>query len=308
MTDKKMYVREILHRDGGLISYRTCPHELFGVLRRMAASGELTTVLPGIFAATERAEDVLIRMRAAQVRDPDVVFTHLTAANLLWQVPLRGPVSAIGRLRSDRPGFEFSRAVVDPEWITSRRGFRCTTPELTAVDLVPSHGGEFVDRVLREAYGRGGEALRLMWRAVEAHPDRPGNVRRREILHNSRDQPWSEAERLVHQQLREAGIAGWRTNYEVRTSSGRTYCLDIAFPEHGIDLEVEGFAVHGTRAAHRNDCVRQNDLVLDGWRPLRVTWQLIQDRGWLLWLERALSAPSWPMAPADKAKRRRTAT
>lgn len=304
MANRRLFIWEILARDGGVISFNTCPDELFGVLRRMAEVGDLTSVLPGIFAATDRADDPLVRVRAAQLRDPDVVFTELTAAHLLWQLPHRGPVTATGRLRSNRPGFRFSRRPIDPDWVTTRRGFRCTTRELTAVDLIPECGGEFVDRVLRESFGRGRQALQLMWQAVESSPDRPGNALRRKVLRSSRDRPWSEAERLVHQQLRDAGITGWRTNHEVRTSNGRVYFLDVAFPEEGIDLEVEGYSVHGGPAAHYNDCGRQNDLVLDGWRPLRVTWQMIQENSWLLWLRRALSAPSWPMAPADKGKRR----
>ncbi len=244
-------------------------------------------------------------MRAAVLRDPGVVFTGMTAAHLLWQVPINGPIHATGRLSSNRPLFRFSEGKIDPDWVTDRSGFRCTNPALTAVDLIPTQGARYVDRVLRDSFERGAESLGQMWKALEAHPHRPGNASRFRILADSRDLPWSEAERRAHQQLRDAGIEGWQTNYEVIASSGRQMFLDIAFPQLRIVVEVDGFGSHSEPIAFHRDRARQNDLVVDGWTVLRVTWPMIEEDAWLHWLKSAISAAERPWALAHKGKRSR---
>ena len=42
--------------------------------------------------------------------------------------------------------------------------------------------------------------------SLEAHPGRRGNADRREVLRDSRDRPWSEADRKAHCLLRDAGL------------------------------------------------------------------------------------------------------
>lgn len=51
---------------------------------------------------------------------------------------------------------------------------------------------------------------------------------------------------------------------------GRRYRLDVALPEARIALEVDGFRHHGKHLEDfRRDRVRQNLLVISGWRVLR---------------------------------------
>lgn len=288
MRATRLDVLEVMNQQGGVISHN-CVWELNSMLRRMAHEGDLVSVLPGIFAATARADDPMIRMRAALLRDPAVVFTGLSAAHLLWDIPHSGPVCATGRTWSHRPGFRFTQAAIEPEWITERRGLPCTAAPFTAVDLIPQHGGRFVDHLLRLSPGQGWKVLQNMKDAVAAHPNRPGNPERRRLLHDSRDEPWSEAERQVHGQLRAAGLQGWRANHPVETSVGRVYFLDIVFPDEWLVIEVDGFEFHSGRESFERDRERQNDLVADGWTVLRLTWAMIQDGTWLDWLLRAKS-------------------
>lgn len=247
-------------------------------------------------------------MRAARLRDPAVVFTGLSAAHLLWDVRHTGPVCATGRTWSHRPGFRFAEAAFEPDWITERHGLRCTSEPLTAVDLIPDRGGHFVDHLLRLSPGRGWQVLHSMRDAVAAHPNRPGNPARRRLLHESRDEPWSEAERQVHGQLRAAGLKGWRANYGVETSTGYVYFLDIAFPDDLLVIEVDGYEFHSSRDAFERDRVRQNDLAADGWTVLRLTWAMIQDGTWIAWILRARTTARRDVSRSDEAKRLRTAT
>ena len=93
---------------------------------------------------------------------------------------------------------------------------------------------------------------------------------------DSRDEPWSEAEREAHRLLRAAGIRGWRTNLPVALGPA-CYYLDIAFPERRLALEIDGRAFHSDRVSFERDRSRQNDLVLAGWTVLRFTWRMIAE-------------------------------
>lgn len=60
--------------------------------------------------------------------------------------------------------------------------------------------------------------------------------------------------------------------HRVRLPDGRVVRLDDAFPEAMVFVELDGWATHRSKLAFRRDRVRQNQVVLLGWRPLRFTW------------------------------------
>jgi very-short-patch-repair endonuclease len=251
-----------------------------GVVRRAIRNRDLVAVLPGVYASAATATEPLVRMTALQQRHPDTVFTGLSAAGLLWNsVRFPGVVSATGRIAARR-GFDLTRRTVDPEWIVTVHGLRCTRPELTAIDLIPEHGGEYIDLALRAARGRGRQVLNRMWQALEAHSDRRNNKLRRAVLTESRDLPWSAAERLAHAGLRGAGITGWAANFPVHVRTV-VFHLDIAFPPALLAVEIDGYRFHSSRDAFELDRQRQNALVCVGWTVLRFTWAMLQDDTWL---------------------------
>jgi very-short-patch-repair endonuclease len=77
----------------------------------------------------------------------------------------------------------------------------------------------------------------------------------------------SEAERLLHQLLRDANITGWKANYRVGG-----YRVDVGFPDAKVALETDGFAFHRGVNEFQVDRTRQNAIVLLGWQVLRFTW------------------------------------
>jgi very-short-patch-repair endonuclease len=107
------------------------------------------------------------------------------------------------------------------------------------------------------------------------------------LVLDSRDEPWSAAERLLHRILREAGLSGWRANHPV-TVNGHRYYLDVAFARARLAIEVDG-RCHALPAAFEADRWRQNELVLDGWRVLRFTWAMLVEAPELV-LEAVLTA------------------
>lgn len=271
-----------------LIQIREHPN-LRPAIFRLARLGRLACLLPGIYARTDHAHDPRIRMAALHLKDPGVVFTGLSAAGLLWDSQLLPPtVEAVGRLSCAYPGFDVRRRRIDPDWISELNGgIRVTNPALTAIDLIPQRGGRFVDQLLRDAGAQGPAVLEHLWSALRAHPHRPGNHLRAELLALSRGLPWSEAERVAHRHLRQAGITGWLANSPIVTPTA-TYAVDMVFPAIGLIIEFDGFEFHSTRAAFERDRTRHNALVTAGWQLLHFTWAMIETGSWMTDLKRFL--------------------
>ena len=140
-----------------------------------------------------------------------------------------------------------------------------TTRALAAVEL-STEDSAFLDSALR-----GGVRLADLWEAYRLTPQRPGNVERRRLLIESRDRPWSPAERRAHIALRSARIKGWKTNLGVRLRSGGLAYLDIAFRKLRLAIEIDGWEFHSTRQAFARDRERDRQLDLLGWRVIRFT-------------------------------------
>ena len=89
--------------------------------------------------------------------------------------------------------------------------------------------------------------------------------------------------------LRRVGLPRPRVNPNLHG-----YECDCAWPEHGVIVELDGHAVHGTRDAFERDRARDRTLNAHGWRVVRVTWrQLRQEPDALAAdLRRMLASPS----------------
>lgn len=83
-------------------------------------------------------------------------------------------------------------------------------------------------------------------------------------------------ERLVLVRLAEAGLPTPVLQHEVQVA-GRTYRLDLAYPDRRLAIELDG-SIHLRRDVWERDHIRQNDLVLAGWTVLRFTWRDYKDR------------------------------
>ncbi|GAA1854800.1 DUF559 domain-containing protein [Microlunatus capsulatus] len=273
MRAREVEISRLLDQGGGAVRRADHP-ALAGSLDRLLRDGRLTALLPGVYGDAARCADLGVRLAALRAWRPDAVVSGRAAAQLLFWPELRvGAVEAAAPgLRGQRAGFVLRNRRVDPDEVVERHGLRCTSPALTALDLCDEEGGAAVDAVLRSRQAR----LADLHRVLAAHPDRRGNQRRRALLRDSRDEPWSEAERIAHALLRRAGIGGWSANRPV-VVHGTRYYVDIAFDRERLVLEIDGWEFHGSRAAFEQDRARQNDLVLAGWRVLRFTWAMLTE-------------------------------
>jgi very-short-patch-repair endonuclease len=240
----------------------------------LVRQGKLVPVLPGIYAPPELAHNVEILMRAVGLRHPDaVVFGAAAARTSFWpDAPVRTiQVAASTRLAS-RSGYTFSRRHIPVELIVERAGLRYTAPALTAIDLATFECADAIDIALRTRAA----TLEGMYQALRLTPNRVGNQQRLKLLIDSRNEPWSAAERLAHRILRAAGLAGWETNFPVFLE-GRVYYIDIAFPHLKLAIEIDGRLHEEDKDLFESDRWRQNALVANGWLVLRFTWQMLQE-------------------------------
>ena len=235
----------------------------------------LVRVLPGVYAASDQAASLQTRVRALRCFDRDAILTGAIAARLSFWPELRVEAieCAVRHSRSPQPGYRFSRRQIPPELVVRRGGIRYTSPALTALDLCARLGGEAIDQALRSR----ATTLALLHRAMELTAARAGNQTRRQLLLDSRDEPWSEAERLFHRLLREAGITGWKANQPV-TLNGSTCYVDVIFRKLKLAIEIDGRLFHTGAEVFETDRWRQNLLILDGWRVLRFTWTMIEEQ------------------------------
>ena len=258
----------------GAISRRAHP-ELDSSLRYLAGKGDVVRVLPGVYASAGSELTTRVRIAALMAYDPDAVLTEAAAASVsFWpKIPVGAVSCAVRHRREPQPGFVFSRRTIPPELVTERSVLRFTSVALTALDLCETQGGDAIDKALSSRQTNLGQ----LHRAMELTADRVGNRTRRELLLDSRDEPWSAAERQLHRLMRAAGITGWRANRPLSVG-GVTYFPDVRFGRARLLIEVDGREYHSDEEVFQSDRWRQNLLVLDGWCVLRFTWRMLQDR------------------------------
>lgn len=243
--------------------------ELREALRWAESRGDVVRLLPGVYCATADAEDLRVRAAVLFAKHPDAVLTGRLAASLSWWPELEATTvsAAIPILRGPVPGFDLEHRRVDPDLVVERDGVRVTIPELTVLDLIPELGGAVIDEALRRRV----VSVASLERTLAMTPGRRDNPLRRQLVIDSRDEPWSAFERLAHRALREAGITGWQANRRLELGDRVVY-PDVVFPAQRLILEFDSWEHHRDFATFVAD--RQRDVVLQlaGWRVLRFTW------------------------------------
>lgn len=228
--------------------------------------------LPGVFTTGDDTWEN--RIRCAQVWAPDLVLCGAGAARLSWwpDAPLQY-VQLAGRERQARQSWlKVAQTRIDPDWIMWLGDHKVAAPPLSALQAGMEIGGSAIDEALR----RGAATLAQLHEAFGAMSRQTGKADLRRLLHDSRDVPWSPLEREGHRQLRRSRITGWRANFKIKIR-GEVFYLDIAFPQRRVAVELDGYQFHSGREAFERDRLKQNLLVLEGWRLLRFTSNTVQD-------------------------------
>lgn len=253
----------------GLVSRRQLAHLSIDEVKWLVRDGQLVHYRRGVYRVNGSPLSVWTPLRAALLAIPGAVASHRAAAGLHRFPGIRPgatEVSVFGRTTPRVPGVTAHRGnLIIPGDITVVEGFPTTTPARTLVDLAGELDPSLLERMLD----------RCAVDDVVACLDRLGTAGRRgsrrlQPLLAARVGGDSPLEQLWLRRLRRAGLPSPIVGFQL-VVSGRVLVLDMAWPEHRVAVEVDGWSAHGTRTQFDRD--RERDLLATraGWRILRVT-------------------------------------
>ena len=246
-------------------------------LDRALSRGHLVPLLPGIYRARTAEPDLAMRVRAAVTFDPDAVVVGEAAATLGWwpeRAATTVDLATTGR-RADGDGIRWCQRRVPPELVVDRGPVRFTDVALTVLDLIPSLGGQVIDEALRRRV----VTLAHLESTFAGLPPRRGDVLRRVLLEDSRDEPWSEAERELQRGYRALDLPyGYRTNFPVTLPDGTVRFVDLAVPDLLLGFEVDGWEWHGDHESFVRDRASDAHLATLSWQRVRFDAPLVFDR------------------------------
>lgn len=242
-------------------------HPRMSLFRRLAAEG-WTRIPGGGWAEPGRAVDWRLRLWAGQLSMPGLVASHRSAARLWGIEVLTDALEFTDPRRCRRKAAARVHWLpLDPADTALRDGLRVTTVLRTLADLLRGASREdavvAVDSALsRRAYGglKRGPLITGRGALTEALSSPfPGASRARRRLTLADPASGSPAETVARLRMHDAGLHP-SSQAELLTPAGRVLRPDFLFREEGVAVEVEGYAYHGTREAHRRDLHRFNEL------------------------------------------------
>ena len=229
------------------------------------AAGSLLPLYRGVYAVGHRPVGPRSREMAVALLARGPIARPSAAA--LWAMtrPWHGPVHAIGAKPRKGEGYVIHRTRhLPPEDVTVHWGIPVTTPLRTLLDLSRTLPLDALDAALAEALVR--RLVRL--EAIQARAT--GNLA---TLVSTAAPTRSRLERDFRRLLREHGLPqpvsnGFVCGHEV----------DLHWPELKLVVEIDGYGIHGHRRAFETDRVRDQRLLVAGWRVARVTDLQITDQ------------------------------
>jgi hypothetical protein len=223
-------------------------------------------------------------VRAVLLACPDVAASHETSARLLGVDADADLIHVIGDLSRQvtMEGVVSHRSgVLEPGDIVVRQGMRCTSPLRTVIDLSGSMTaarlGEVVDEFLRRRMLRLDD-LRRRVAVTRPAPGRSVATLRRVLADRipGYDPGESPLEARIARIIDRLGLE--RPTQQFRVTYGKArYRVDFAWPSRKLYLEGNSFGFHALSSDLDSDARRQNSFVLDGWRPITITWRMTDD-------------------------------
>ncbi|WP_228120860.1 hypothetical protein [Streptomyces fagopyri] len=233
-----------------------------------------TRVQAGAWIEPGRDVDLATRLRAVQLLKPRLVVSH-RSATALWRIETLAPrgegtlefIDLDLTLRSGGKGVLVHRMTLDEADVVRREGLRVTSADRTLADLLRAGPRDEALVAVESAltWRRVGGIRRapvttaaLLSLALEAPMRGAESGRRRLKLADPNS--GSPAETVARLHMHDAGLHP-ESQAELRTPDGRHRYLDFLFRVEGPAVEIEGYAYHGSRAAHRQDVARFNKVL-----------------------------------------------
>jgi hypothetical protein len=164
--------------------------------------------------------------------------------------------------------------------ITEVAGVTTTSAARTLLDLAGEVDAPRLAELSTEAIRRTGLGLADLEQMLARNPRTPGRQRLRsaiDLLSDDGHRTRSMVEVAALAALQDAGLPRPVVAYTVRADDGTIIAeVDLAYPEHRIAIEIDGYRWHSSPARKRADEERQNRLVLAGWTVLRFSATVVR--------------------------------
>ena len=194
---------------------------------------------------------------------------HRSAAELFGLLPETGGdvhVTVAGRNPGIEPGIRLHRiAGFGAGEVTKMRGVPVTSVARTIADLAATESPREVEEAFQEALYRRIVTPAAVAAVVDRHPPRRGAPVIRSLIEDPR-MTRSERERALLKLLDQAQLPKPLTNVRLHG-----YLVDAYWPEHGLVVEFDGWRAHGHRLAFEANRKRDQVLLANGVRAMRVT-------------------------------------
>jgi very-short-patch-repair endonuclease len=267
-----------------------------GAIKRRLRIGRLHGLHKGVYlvghaAAPEGARE----MAAVLVCGPRAVLSHRSAA-YVWKLlpypatPTPVDITLVRAHAATRGGIRVHRvAKLSRRDVRILSGLPITIPARTVLDLAGIASPDELDRAFAEAQVQRVVDARGLADQIARNPGRAGVRALRALIDAGPAPTRSEAERRFLRLVRSAGLPEPQVNSRV----GR-YEVDFLWPDERLVVEIDGFAVHGTRRAFERDRQRDAALAASGYTVLRVTWrQIVAETQVVARLAASLAVRSW---------------
>ena len=232
--------------------------------------GSMQRLHRGIFLLGAAPPTQMARARAAVMACREgAVLSHRSAAELFRLLPETGgevDVTVVGRNPGFHPGIRLHRPrALARHDVTSVRRIPVTSIARTICDLAATEPSRVVEAAFQEALYRDIVSPDRLAQVLAREPRRKGAPVIRALLEDPR-MTRSERERALLRLIDQAQLPRPLTNVRLHG-----YLADAYWPAEGLVIEFDGWQGHGHRNAFERDRKRDQVLLANGLRPMRVT-------------------------------------
>lgn len=269
-------VAALAARQHGLVTTRQLhEHGLTpSAIKHAHASGRLCAVRRGVFAVDGLPASLWQPLRAALLA-VDGVASHKAAAALHRFPGIQPGAVELTVFGAGAPRLHGARThrgyVLYADDVVEIDGMAVTSAARTLLDLAgrADVSTELLRRMVDDCAIRRLCTVDDILQCVERADARRGRRRLLSLL-DARVQADSHLEARWLRRLKRAGFPPPIVGYQLSVRR-RVLVLDMAWPDHRVGIEVDGWAPHGTRSAFDRDRLRDLAAVRAGWTILRVT-------------------------------------
>lgn len=237
--------------------------------------GRLHRIHAGVYCLEYVPKSAHARLMAAVLAcGRGAVLSHMSAAALFGiTAAVDGPIEVSARHTRHRPGLLVHRSRhLGSDHTTSYLNIPVTTVARTIVDITPRLDDHALARVVNNARLARGITLEQLERVLASLPKREGSIRLRALTDLGGAPTRSALEDRFLALIKKTDLPRPEINQHLAA-----YEVDALWRDARLVVELDGRRFHSTARDFERDRIKDADLVLAGYRVLRITWQRLRD-------------------------------